>query len=292
MATQIQCPHCGQTYDLTPEQVPQYAGQTITCTKCQKTFTVPTNLAGAGSLPGFGPVPQQTYPTSYHYTPPKTNGMAIASLIFGLLGFFCPLVCGVVGLILGIVGLQKTKDPQVGGKGLAIAGISISAISLIFGIIIGIMIAAAIPSMRRSIAQARDTANRLKCSANMSGISQAISHYRNQNKGQYPPDLPTLLKTQDISSDIFVCPSTTNTPAPGATPQAQAKNLLSGGHESYRYFGDKLNNAAATKGDVVLYEPLSNHNNQGANVLFSDGSVKWMTKQEVQPLINRAEGAR
>jgi len=47
MATQIQCPNCGQTYDLTPEQVPQYAGQTITCTNCQKPFTVAANLGGA-----------------------------------------------------------------------------------------------------------------------------------------------------------------------------------------------------------------------------------------------------
>ena len=38
---QITCPNCGQTYALTDEQAPQYSGQTITCTKCQKAFTVP-----------------------------------------------------------------------------------------------------------------------------------------------------------------------------------------------------------------------------------------------------------
>ena len=38
--TTIACTHCGQTYELTPQQVPQYAGQTITCTACGKPFSV------------------------------------------------------------------------------------------------------------------------------------------------------------------------------------------------------------------------------------------------------------
>ena len=46
---QIRCTHCGQTYDLTPEQAPLYAGQTITCTNCQKPFLVPPSPPSMGT---------------------------------------------------------------------------------------------------------------------------------------------------------------------------------------------------------------------------------------------------
>ncbi len=45
MSRQIQCPHCGQSYALTDEQAPKYAGQTITCTRCQQPIVVPADAA-------------------------------------------------------------------------------------------------------------------------------------------------------------------------------------------------------------------------------------------------------
>ena len=65
------------------------------------------------------------------------NGMAIASLICGIVGILCCCCCG-LGFILGIVGLilaivSKGKN---GGKmsGLAIAGLICSIVSAVFGI--------------------------------------------------------------------------------------------------------------------------------------------------------------
>jgi general secretion pathway protein G len=54
----------------------------------------------------------------------KTSGMAIASLILGILGIT------VVGLILGIIALKKitSSSGRLGGKGLAIAGIIVSGV--------------------------------------------------------------------------------------------------------------------------------------------------------------------
>lgn len=59
----------------------------------------------------------------------KTNGPAIASLICGLLGCI-PFITSLLAIILGIFGIKKTKDPQVGGKGLAIAGLLLGIIGL------------------------------------------------------------------------------------------------------------------------------------------------------------------
>jgi len=81
--------------------------------------------------------------SDYYYQPqePMQNrpGLSIASMILGIVGvlawcipcFGFP-VC-IVGLILGILGMKK------GGKGMAIAGIILSAIFLFFTLINSIL---------------------------------------------------------------------------------------------------------------------------------------------------------
>ena len=55
----------------------------------------------------------------------KTNGLAIASLV-------CSFFCGILGIILGIVAIGQINKTNEGGKGLAIAGIAIGAVSILF----------------------------------------------------------------------------------------------------------------------------------------------------------------
>lgn len=73
------------------------------------------------------------------WAPPKpTSGKAVASLICGLAGpvaaFLCaPLgVAVLVGLVLGILGIVETgKNGSRAGRGMAIAGTSISALAVV-----------------------------------------------------------------------------------------------------------------------------------------------------------------
>jgi len=58
----------------------------------------------------------------------KTNGLAIA-------GFVCSFFVQIVGLVLSIIGLSQINKTGEGGKGLAIAGIIISAAGIILTII-------------------------------------------------------------------------------------------------------------------------------------------------------------
>lgn len=61
---------------------------------------------------------------------PRTNGMAVASLVLSLLWIFW--IGSLVGLVLGIAALdQIDKDPTQTGRGLAIAGAIISGVSLL-----------------------------------------------------------------------------------------------------------------------------------------------------------------
>ena len=290
---QVQCPHCGQSYDIPAEQVPQYAGQTIVCTACRKPFAVPAAAAsGGGSFPPAPPSPpapgaqgsyvQPEYASGLG-TPPQTNGWAITSLVSGILGFCLPVLGGLIAIVTGIIGLTRTRDPRVGGKGLAIAGISVGALSILLS---GCWMSVLLPSLNR----AREQANRIKCASNMRQIGQALNMYAAANGGQFPPDLPTLLATSPgmgLGPAEFVCPSSQDSSAPGATPAVQAANLTKGGHLSYVYVPGLTTRSPA--GTVILYEPLTNHNNDGMNVLHVDGSVNWVSRGQAQTIIQQAQ---
>lgn len=58
--------------------------------------------------------------------PPKTDGVSIASFVLSLL-----CCTGLIGLILGFVGLSRTKNGQRKGRGFAIAGIVLGVLSLL-----------------------------------------------------------------------------------------------------------------------------------------------------------------
>jgi prepilin-type processing-associated H-X9-DG protein len=45
-----------------------------------------------------------------------------------------------------------------------------------------------------------------------------------------------------------------------------------------------LTESTATPDVVVLYEPLSNHTNEGTNVLFGDFHVEWMKNADAQSI--------
>lgn len=98
----------------------------------------PTNAAGAQSsnaqVPPVQPVAPQGQPI--YAQPPvvgqSTNGLAIAALVTSL------VCCGPIGLVLGLVALSQINASQgrQGGKGLAIAGIAIGAVTTLVGVLL------------------------------------------------------------------------------------------------------------------------------------------------------------
>jgi type II secretory pathway pseudopilin PulG len=94
-------------------------------------------------------------------TPPR-KGLAITSLVLGIVSIpTCGLLFagGIAGIILGAVALNKAKTQphQFSGRGLAIAGIITSSLSLLVAIP-GIIAAIAIPNLLKSQQAARESA--------------------------------------------------------------------------------------------------------------------------------------
>lgn len=232
--------------------------------------------------PPMQPPQQMEYATPYGR--PQSNGWAIAALVSGCLIFCIPILAPILAIVFGAIGLSRTRDPRVGGKGFAIAGLTLGCVGIALTLMYALMMSIMLPSLGR----ARETANRAKCSSNMRQIGQAMLLYANENRGVYPDALPILLLTQDITPEVFCCPSSNDTPAPGTTPQAQAAKLLTGPHCSYVYTGNGLT-SASTAEQVLLYEPPGNHNGDGMNVLFGDGHVDFIPKPEAQKMIAELE---
>ena len=116
----------------------------------------------------------------------------------------------------------------------------------------------------------------IPCPSNMRRIGQALQFYAMTNGGRYPDHIETLIASfYDVPAKCFVCPSTTDQPAPGRTPQEQAANLARGRHFSYLYFGKGLTNACPPD-TILLCEPLANHGGDGMYALFGDGHADWV----------------
>ena len=84
--------------------------------------------------------PAPGYGQPYGAPPSKSNGMAITSLVLGivaLLTVWLPplaIVIAVVGLVLGLLGMRKAAES--GGRGLALGGLITSGLALLASVIL------------------------------------------------------------------------------------------------------------------------------------------------------------
>jgi prepilin-type processing-associated H-X9-DG protein len=63
--------------------------------------------------------------------------------------------------------------------------------------------------MTPSLSRSSETANRVKCAMNLRRIGQAIMLYRNNNGGEFPDSLWSLIlaPSSGLDAHAFICPS-------------------------------------------------------------------------------------
>jgi hypothetical protein len=135
---------------ITVEQLKQWIKEGRANAQTQTFVEGATEWKPLGALPEF----------TNHFTPPvpptisppipgrvrKTNSYAMAGMIFGILAFLCccKFLFGALGIIFSLIGLsQISRHPELyEGRGLAIAGLVLSILSLLLALVF-IMIALA-----------------------------------------------------------------------------------------------------------------------------------------------------
>ncbi len=69
----------------------------------------------------------------------KPTGLAIASLVCGIVGLLCINPCGTVTAATIICGLIALLSSEQGGKGLAMAGLVLGGIQIIVEIVLAVL---------------------------------------------------------------------------------------------------------------------------------------------------------
>jgi len=120
--------------------------------------------------PGVPVVPSAAYPP-----PKRTNGMAVAGLICAIAGFCLWFLGGILGVIFGLIGLRKSRDPQVGGRGLAVAAIVIGVLSILGSGLFSYLTYRGIRAGVTATKPERDAARRFVVDLNQSDVNAAAT---------------------------------------------------------------------------------------------------------------------
>lgn len=236
--------------------------------------------------PGYPPpgFPPPGGPYGAPQVGPVGNGMATAALICGLVSLILPIL-GIVAIILGAIGLSKSKDPEVGGRGKAVGGI----VSGVLGTVLlpSLLLLIILPGVQAG----REATSGVKCGVNMRRIGmELLIQASNDRAGRFPADLGLLARQSEMTGGDFVCPSSSVRAATGPNWHSQ---VGSGAASSYVYLRPTKYTSRDIPSDyVLLYEPLANHDGRGANFLRADGTAAWHRKAEAERLIQQLEAGQ
>lgn len=152
------------------------------CSNCGNPLAQQSSATVSATAPG-------AIPPQYAGTP-QTSGKAIGSLICGIINIF-PLF--IVAVILGHLALSDIKKSagRLGGRGLAIAGLVLGYLGVVFIPIILIIAAIAIPNLLR----ARMAANEASAASSVRNLYQAEIAY-----SQTHSDVGFTCNLSDLSS--------------------------------------------------------------------------------------------
>jgi len=214
----------------------------------------------------------------------KTSGLAIAALVLSILGIatcgLTLLITAPLALILGLVAMNKIgkSQGQLGGRGLALAGVVTSCVSLV---LLPLFAALLLPAL----AQAKQKAQSINCVNNVKQLSLAMRIYAGDNQNHYPAatNWCDAILSDVGATNIFHCPAD-----------------LSGSHCSYAFNARLagMEDGKADQNTVMLFEADGGWNVSGGRELilakprhghwvavgFADGHVEQVPESRLPDL--------
>jgi len=239
----------------------------VYCVKCGK--TIPEAAQFCPYCGGKVPVPG----TAPEFEPERTSGMAIASLVLGILGFVTFGVTGLIGAGLGIIALIQIDRSQgkLGGKGLAVAGTALSGIT-----VISIPIVSAI--MFPVFARARESSRQAACQSNLKQLALGTLMYAQDNGNRLPlkDNWREAIYPYVRNNEVFHCPTARNDDSYAYNASLSGKSLGEIGNPAdvVMLFDTSGGRNAAGGPELVDKRHLG-----GFAAAFVDGHVRWMREQ-------------
>lgn len=227
-----------------------------------------------GEIPGSGPT--------------KMSVMAILSLVLGVLGFCTFGLGGLIGVILGIVALVSINKSagRLGGQGLAIGGIVVSAAGLIVGLLfLGTML---LGIFLPAIGAPRQAAMNAMSMNSLREVGLAAESYAMDYNDYLPrsDDWVDLLDAYVQDADALV--SWLGSPEQG---RAYAMNRLLDGlryadvsdpQRTVLFFEAQFGSPLAGGSELLPAQPRHHH---GYVIVFVDGHIENVTPEAIDSLV-------
>ncbi len=208
---------------------------------------------------------------------PKTSGLAVASLVFGLAGLCTVGVSALVGLILGILALRKIRRSQdcLGGQSWAVGGIILSAFMVLFVPLV----------LVPAFLAARDAAYLETGSGNARLIAIEMKVYPTGHKNQLPPAddwQQRILANSTWSEGMFAYPPETGR---SFAMNAKLSNVIltdiRNPAGTVLFF--ECEPVAPLAGGPELLPPKPRHGGKYV-IAFVDGSVRPIAPEDIKQL--------
>jgi hypothetical protein len=245
---------------MTAMQKRLYHGRTLTCQRCAKPFTITEQTPD--------PVPAASAPARVSPAEPEES------------------VESAVAKPAPEPAASQALAVQKSGK-----GISAGRMALLLGVVAVVVTLLLYFTIAPSVHRKRETGRRIACSSNLTQIFTALQLHAASNNGRFPDSLSAIVANGSLPPELLICPSSRDTTAPGTTPSEQVASLASGGnHNSYIYVGKGMTERVSTR--AIVYEVLEHHDGEGVNVLYTDGTVKFLPRAAALVALPQLGGAQ
>lgn len=144
-------------------------------------------------------------PSAASLGPPRTSGLAIASLVFGVLSVtILPILAGLPAVICGHVSRAQIKKAGdlLRGDGLALAGLIMGYLSFAMLPVLAILAGIALPVFNQVQVRGKE----VKSLSNAKQIALACKLYAMDNGDAFPATLDELVPDYLPDPAVFICP--------------------------------------------------------------------------------------